>query len=145
MSIFSKKPKNNTYDDNYDNDFYRGHEDDSDVVGEDDDNDLIPPVPAPQKKSVPTSGGWKVVKPHSAQDGLTIADYLVHGYTVVMNIESLDREITMRLIVFLQGAVHVLGGELRHVSTSTFVISPRKGEITDDGDLAGNAESDEYR
>jgi hypothetical protein len=39
----------------------------------------------------------------------------------------------------------VLGGELRHVSTSTFVISPRKGEITDDGDLAGNAESDEYR
>ena len=146
MSIFNKKPKNSNYNENYDNDFWRGHEDDTDVIGEDDDNDLIPPVPAPQKKAAPAAvNGWKVVKPHDAQDGLTIADYLVHGYTVVMNIESLDREVTVRLIDFLLGAVHVLDGELRRVSKSTFVISPRKGEITDDGDLAQSAESEEYR
>ena len=146
MSIFNKKPRDYQYNDNYDNDFYRGPGDEDGVVGDDEDEDLIPPVPAPQKKSAAAaSGAWKVVKPHDAQDGLIIADYLVHGYTVVMNIESLDREITVRLIDFLQGAIHVLDGELRRVSKSTFVLSPRKGEITEDSELARNAENDDYR
>ena len=146
MSIFNKKPRDYQYNDNYDNDFYRGPGDEDGVIGGDEDEDLIPPMPAPQKKSAPAaSGGWKVVKPHDAQDGLIIADYLVHGYTVVMNIESLDREITVRLIDFLQGAIHVLDGELRRVSKSTFVLSPRKGEITEDSEIARGAENDDYR
>ena len=146
MSIFNKKPRDYQYNDNYDNDFYRGPGDEDGVIGGDEDEDLIPPMPAPQKKSAPAaSGGWKVVKPHDAQDGLIIADYLVHGYTVVMNIESLDREITVRLIDFLQGAIHVLDGELRRVSKSTFVLSPRKGEITEDSEIARGAENDDDR
>ena len=99
-----------------------------------------------KKKAAPAgSGAWKVVKPHDAQDGLIIADYLVSGYTVVMNIESLERDITVRLIDFLKGAVHVLDGELRRVSKSTFVISPRKGEITEDSEIARETEQDSYR
>ena len=144
MNIFNKK-KPATYDNSYDNDFYRGPGDEEGVIGEDEDEDLIPPMPAPQKKAAPAGGAWKVVKPHDAQDGLIIADYLVSGYTVVMNIESLERDITVRLIDFLQGAVHVLNGELRRVSKSTFVISPRKGEITEDSEIARETESDSYR
>ena len=45
MSIFGKKQKDNRFDEDFDNDFYRGPEDDEDVIGDDDDNDLIPPVP----------------------------------------------------------------------------------------------------
>jgi cell division inhibitor SepF len=146
MSIFGKKPRDNYNDDDFGNDFYRGPEDEAGVLGEDDDNDLIPPMPTAQKKSAPSASGvWKVVKPHTAQDGLAIADYLVNGYTVVMNIESIDRETTVRLLDFLMGAVHVLDGEMRQVSKSTFVLSPRKGEITEDGDLAAKTESDSYR
>ncbi len=146
MSIFGKKPRDNRFDEDFDNDFYRGPEDEDDVISDDDDGDLIPPVPAPQRKSAPArENAWKLVKPHNAQDGLVIADYLAHGYTVVMNIEALDRAVTVRLLDFLQGAVHVLGGELRRVSTSTFVISPRKGEITEDGQLAREDDADDYR
>ncbi len=146
MSIFTKKPRDNYNDDDFSNDFYRGPEDETGVLGEDDDNDLISPAPAAQKKSAPAASGvWKVVKPHSAQDGLAIADYLVNGYTVVMNIEAIDRDTTVRLLDFLMGAVHVLDGEMRQVSKSTFVLCPRKGEITEDGDLAAKAESNDYR
>ncbi len=146
MSIFGKKQKDNRFDEDFDNDFYRGPEDDEDVIGDDDDNDLIPPVPTAQKRSAPArENAWKLVKPHNAQDGLVIADYLAHGYTVVMNIEALERGVTVRLLDFLQGAVHVLGGELRRVSTSTFVISPRKGEITEDSQIAQEDDGVDYR
>lgn len=145
MGFFSRKPKEKQYNDDYNDDFYRGPEDDGDVIGDDEDEDLIPPVPTPQKKSVPAGGAWKVVKPHDAQDGLIIADYLVSGYTVVMNIESLERDTTVRLIDFLMGAIHVLDGELRRVSKSTFVLSPRKGEITEDSEIARETERDDYR
>ena len=146
MNIFNKKPKNEAqYDDSYDNDFYRGPEDDENVVGEEDDNDLIPPVPTAQKKpTAPATNAWKVVKPHDAQDGLVIADYLMHGYTVVMNIESLERDMIVRLIDFLQGAVHVLDGEINRVSKTTFVLSPRKGEMTEDTEIARRTEGNDY-
>ena len=106
MNIFNKKPKNEAqYDDSYDNDFYRGPEDDENVVGEEDDNDLIPPMhaAAPKKSAPAGSGTWKVLTPHNAQDGLIIADYLINGCTVVMNIEKIDRETTVRLLDFLMG------------------------------------------
>ena len=145
MNIFNKKQKENKYDENYDNDFYRGPEDDEGVIGDEDDNDLIPPVPTAQKKPAPSApSAWKVVKPHSAKDGLVIADYLMHGYTVVMNIEDMERDMIVRLIDFLQGAIHVLGGELRRVSSSTFVLSPRQGEISEDTQIAREDEADDY-
>lgn len=143
MNIFGKKPKDYNYNDDYDNNFYRGDEDDG-VVGEDDEELAPPSAPAPAKKSSGNNGALKVVKPHGAQDGLIIADYLMHGYTVVMNIESLEREITVRLIDFLQGALHVLDGELRRVTKSTFVLSPRKGEVSMDEEIDRHGEGNDY-
>lgn len=143
MGFFGKKSKDYSYDDNYDNDFYRTEEDEG-VVGGDDLDDIPAPAPAPapaQKQQKPAAGGGalKLVTPRDAQDGLVIADYLMHGYTVVMNIESLEREMIERLIVFLQGALHVLDGEMRRVTKSTLVLSPRKGEVTEDSEIGRRA------
>ena len=153
MSVFGNKQDYN-YDDNYDNDFYRGGEEDGVVGGDEDGEELTAPAaPAASKKPAPKSGGksganagaLKVVKPRDAQDGLVIADYLMHGYTVVMNIESLERDMTVRLIDFLQGALHVLDGELRRVTKSTFVLSPRKGEVSEDNEIGRRqGEADDY-
>ena len=145
MNIFNKKQKDLKYNDSYDNDFYRGPEDEEGVISDEEDNDLIPPVPAPAKKAAQApQSAWKVVKPLSAKDGLIIADYLIHGYTVVMNIEDMERVMVVRLIDFLQGAIHVLGGDLRRVSSSTFVLSPRQGEISEDTTISREDESDDY-
>ena len=142
MSIFGKKPKDYSYDDSYDNDFYRSGEDDG-VIEDDGLDDIPAPAPAAPKKQQSGTGALKVVKPRDAQDGLVIADYLTHGFTVVMNIESLERDMTVRLIDFLQGALHVLDGELRRVTKSTFVLSPRKGEVSEVSEI-GRRESDDY-
>ena len=130
-----------SYDDSYDNDFYRGDEQDDDGVIDDYASDDQPAIPA-KKPAAKDSGAnqVKVVKPRDYQDGPIIADYLVDGYTVVMNIEALERPATLRLIDFLLGAVHVLGGELRRVTKTTLVLSPRSGEVVGDDELS----DDEY-
>ena len=128
----SKKHEYDTYDDEYDNDFYRGEEDEEDGLIDELEGEDVPP-PAPKKRpmqSSATGNMLKVVKPHNYDDGPAIAGYLMEGYTVVMNIEELERPAAMRLIDFLLGAISVLDGDFRRVTNTTLVFSPRVGEVT---------------
>ncbi|MBE6555014.1 MAG: cell division protein SepF [Ruminococcaceae bacterium] len=134
---FAKKPRSDYDYDDYDGGFYRGDEDDEDGVVDDFDDE--PSGKAPPKRptqSAATGNMLKVVKPHNYDDGPAIAGYLMDGYTVVMNIEELERSAAMRLIDFLLGALEVLDGEFRRVTKTTLVLSPRTGEVT------GEEESD---
>ena len=81
----------------------------------------------------------KVVKPKDYDEGPEIADYLTGGSTVLLNIELLDKNAAKRLIDFLLGATHVLGGTMKMVARGTFVFAPKSVGVSD---LAGedNAE-----
>lgn len=130
---FFKKPRNDydSYDDSYDNGFYRAEDDEEDGIVGDLEDDA--PALAPRKQAPAGSANrLKVVKPRGYQDGPSIAEHLVDGYTVVMNIEELERPAALRLIDFLLGALQVLGGELRRVTKTTLVLSPRSGELAED-------------
>ena len=135
---FTKRPRSEFggFDDSYDSDFFTAT-DREDGVLEDEDAAPTPietPAQPAAKKSAGTVGAnlVKVVKPHDYQDGPAIADLLIEGYTVVMNIEALERAATLRLIDFVLGALHVLGGELRRVTKTTLILSPRTGELIGD-------------
>ncbi len=73
----------------------------------------------------------KVIKPKSYDDGPEIADYIAGGSTVLLNIELLDKNSTKRLLDFLLGAVHVLGGSMNMVARGTFVFAPRSVGVSD--------------
>lgn len=149
---FTKKPKSGygAFDESYDSDFYHGDEDEDGVVGDFDSTDDTPmrdaATAAAPKKARSAQGGnmLKVVKPRNAGDGTIIADYLMDGYTVVMDIELLERPDAVHLIDFLLGALHVLGGELKRVTKTSMALSPRSGEVSFDETL-GEDEVDEYR
>ncbi|MBE6702560.1 MAG: cell division protein SepF [Ruminococcaceae bacterium] len=131
---FAKKPKSSydSYNDSYDGGFYRGDEEDDGIVG-DFDEEIAAPAPKKPAAAAPSgSNQFKVVKPRGYQDGPNIADYLVDGYTVVLNIEELERPAALRLIDFLLGALQVLGGGFRRVTNTTLVLSPRAGELADE-------------
>ena len=132
---FFKKQRNDydSYDDSYDNGFYRAEEEEEDGVVGDYEDETPALNPTPKKATSGSSANrLKVVKPHGYQDGPAIAEYLVDGYTVVMNIEELERPAALRLIDFLLGALQVLGGELRRVTKTTLVLSPRPGELVEE-------------
>ena len=138
---FSKKPKANYggYDD-YDRVFYR--DDEEDGVIDDFENEELPPAGGREQPTTSRKGNGganggnmvKLAKPRDYQDVSMIADHLIDGYTVVMNIEALDRPTTIRMIDYLLGALYVLGGEMRRVTSTTLVLSPRSGEVVGEDD-----------
>lgn len=66
----------------------------------------------------------KVVKPTAYADGPDIADKLMDGSTVVLNLEEMNKENAIRLIDFLLGVAHVLEADMKKVSANTIVIAP---------------------
>ncbi|MBO7304169.1 MAG: cell division protein SepF [Clostridia bacterium] len=66
----------------------------------------------------------KVVRPESMNEIFTIADYLLDGCTVVLNLEILDRDSITRMLDFLNGVTYTTGGEVKNVSPGTYIITP---------------------
>ena len=81
--------------------------------------------PAPAPSSIEGSNiELKVVRPESFDEVSTIADYLIEGCTVVLNLEALDRPTMMRMLDFLNGVTYCTDGEIKKVAQTTFIITP---------------------
>ena len=82
-------------------------------------------APASQGSSIEGNNiELKVVRPESMNEIFTIADYLLDGCTVVLNLEILDRESITRMLDFLNGVTYTTGGEVKNVSPGTYIITP---------------------
>lgn len=110
----------------------KGNDDYDNYYGNDDEMDDVTTYGEGKDDGVNVAAvSLKVVKPKSYADGPSIADHLTAGSTVVLNIESLDRASAIRLIDFLMGAIHVLGGDMKSVTKTTLVFAPRNVGVSD--------------
>lgn len=104
----------------------------------------IPSVPqepavavAPERPASPvhnTGDGVeiKLIRPESYSEVSFIADNLLAGCTVVLNVEVLDRATTTKMLDFLNGVTYCTDGEIKVASASTFIITPHsKVDISD--------------
>lgn len=73
-----------------------------------------------------------LVKPESFQDATSIADHLNQRRTVVLNLESTNKEVSRRLVDFLSGVAYANKGNLKRVANSTFIITPFNVDIMGD-------------
>lgn len=74
----------------------------------------------------------KVVRPASFEEVSTVADYLLEGCTVVLNLELLDQASTFRMLDFLNGVTYSTDGDIKNVSRSTYIITPHNVDVSDD-------------
>ncbi len=65
-----------------------------------------------------------LVKPEAFEDARAIADHLNAKRTVVLNLESANKEVARRLIDFLSGVAYANDGQIKKVANSTFIITP---------------------
>ena len=65
-----------------------------------------------------------LVKPERFDDASTVADHLNAKRTVVLNLESTNKDVSRRLIDFLSGVAYANNGQIKRVANSTFIITP---------------------
>lgn len=95
-----------------------------------------PQVPEEPKaiKSAPNSKDsnieLKVVHPESFGEVSDIADYLLEGCTVILNLELFDAATTLRMLDFLNGVTYSIGGDIKQVAQGTYIITPHNVDVT---------------
>ena len=80
-----------------------------------------------------------LVKPEHFEDASTIADHLNNKRTVVLNLESTNKDVARRLIDFLSGVAYAGEGKIKKVAANTYIITPYHVEL--EGDLIDELES----
>ncbi len=83
------------------------------------------------KSNAVQNGAMQVVlvKPERFEDVKSIADHLNSGKTVVLNLESANREESRRIVDFLSGVAYANNGNMRKVAASTFIIVARNIDV----------------
>ena len=80
-----------------------------------------------------------LVKPEKFEDASSIADHLREKRTVVLNLESTNKEIARRLLDFLSGVAYANEGKIKKVAISTYIITPYNVDLL--GDLIDELEN----
>ena len=73
----------------------------------------------------------QVVRPrtYDSETASQIADHLLNKCTVVLNLENTNKEASLRLIDFLTGVAYSIGGSLKKIATSAYVITPSNVDV----------------
>ena len=80
-----------------------------------------------------------LVKPERFENASEIADHLKEKRTVVLNLESTNKDIARRLIDFLSGVAYAGDGKIKKVAANTYIITPYSVDII--GDLIDELEN----
>ena len=80
-----------------------------------------------------------LVKPERFDDASAVADHLNARRTVVLNLESTNKEVSRRLVDFLSGVAYANNGPIKRVANNTFIITPYNVDIV--GDILDELES----
>ena len=80
-----------------------------------------------------------LVKPERFENASEIADHLREKRTVVLNLESTNKEIARRLLDFLSDVAYANEGKIKKVAISTYIITPYNVDIL--GDLIDELEN----
>lgn len=102
-------------------------------------NNIVSIASAPQRTPA-SSFKVLVVEPRSFEEVQTIADQLRVRRPVILNLESLDKELAQKILNFLNGAIYALGGETQRVANGIFFFAPQGVDISTMGrGLTGTA------
>lgn len=132
MLKFTRRSNDNYGDFAGDDEYYGGGFDD--VQAEEPTDAGFEAAPAPMPADAPAYGqgtvALKIVNPKGYEEASEIADFLMNGNTVLLNIEGMARENAIRLLDYLAGATHAVGGLMTKVGKTTIVVAPKNVDVS---------------
>lgn len=92
-------------------------------------------VSLPNQKQSPLSGlRVMVLEPRTFEEVQQVADHLKERRPVIVSLESVDRDLSKRIIDFVSGTTYALDGNVQRIGESIFLFTPSNVSI--EGDLA---------
>ncbi len=82
-----------------------------------------------QNGTAPAAMKVVIVRPEVFDEVAGIADHLVQRKTVVLNLETANKDISRRIVDFMSGAAYALACKLKKVANNTFIIVPEHTDI----------------
>lgn len=83
-----------------------------------------------------------VMKPDQFTDASSIADLLKDMRTIVLNLETTNRDVAHRILDFLGGVAYAYNGQIEQIANNTFLIAPYNVELM--GNLLDDLQSSEW-
>ncbi len=76
--------------------------------------------------SIYKNKGFRIMlhQPESFAEVQNFVDELKARKPIILNLQSLDREIARRIIDFISGAVYGMGGDVQKIAEAVFVFTP---------------------
>lgn len=114
-----------------------------DEVDESDDDIKINEVePEAEKAEAGAFGGineaavsLKLMAPRDFSEAMKVADCLMAGSSVVLNIENIGGNDIIRFMDFLMGVIYVINGNMKHVSKTTVIVTPNNVGVEGEADI----------
>ena len=140
---FTRKPQENGFEeygayDEYNGGFgENGELGDEGFVGSDFNDSAVEEAPA---AVAPIA--LKIINPkeYDKAKASEIADFLMNGNTVLLNIENLEQAHIVRYLDYLSGATHAVGGMMTRVGRTTIVVSPKNVDVSSIEAMVGSDE-----
>ena len=108
---------------------------------EDDGAEDMAPVEAPAAPAFTAAPlSLKIVAPKAYEDAKEITDFLMNGNTVLLNMDSSERDVAVRILDYLKGAIQVVGGMMTKAGKTTIVVAPKNVDISSIEAMVGSAD-----
>ncbi len=82
---------------------------------------VMPPTPAAK---------FHLVHPYSFNDAQEVGDKFREGFSVLMNLQAADSDLSRRLVDFASGLAYGLNGSLQPVADKVFLITPNGVQVS---------------
>lgn len=70
---------------------------------------------------------------------MEVADHLIAGRPVVLNLEGASKEATKRIIDFFSGVAYTIQGQLKTIATGIYIVTPSSVDVSNESLLASAA------
>ena len=130
---FTRKAANEDYEEFRENEYYNnlyGNPDELDADTDFGGGSLHNSSESEGTGAAANSVSLKIVNPKGYEEAPIIADYLLGGNTVLLNVEGLDRAQAVRLLDYLTGATRMVGGMMTRVGKTTIVVAPKNVDVS---------------
>lgn len=82
------------------------------------------PVPDPRPARV------SVLEPSSFNDAQALADRFKRQQPVILNLQSVDADLSRRMVDFCSGLTYAMDGQIQSVANRVFLLTPRNVEVS---------------